>query len=416
MKKTFCLLSTLTLLFASVASANPPVSKLEKAASEAALAVTFKNNRFSGEGYDTLLNRARASQFFLIGEEHGIAENPLLAAQLFTELSQHHYRHMVIEVSPQIASVMEQHIADKGLQGLQALFAQPGGEPAFFGMAEEAQMLVDVKGSLPDVNNVLLGVDYEVASDRQLLKILKRMNVPEQAKAPLEALVKASEESWQAYYEKKSPQYIFSFNGDPALVKAVRQSWPSPSEKVDWLLEELEQTLAINKLWTSGNGFQSNVARANLIRENFLRHWRSFSAEQREAGMMVKLGGSHSSRGKNTNGTFDLGSLLPELAAIEGTETVSVLVLPGEGTKVAVLDPVNWKFNPAPAKDGYTKGLQALYAQATSGMTLFDTAALRPLMRGKLAKSHPSLTRSVYSFDYVLIMTGSTPASELAHD
>ena len=38
---------------------------------------------FSGAGWDFLSSEAHYAHYFLIGEEHGIAENPILAAALF---------------------------------------------------------------------------------------------------------------------------------------------------------------------------------------------------------------------------------------------------------------------------------------------------------------------------------------------
>jgi hypothetical protein len=63
---------------------------------------------------------------------------------------------------------------NNGLDGLRALFSQPGGEPAFYGMAEEAEMLAAVRKAIPSSQPVLWGTDYEVAGDRQLLQILAR--------------------------------------------------------------------------------------------------------------------------------------------------------------------------------------------------------------------------------------------------
>src|SRR4051794_18206160 len=48
--------------------------------------LNFDGAHFSGPAWDALLEAGRASHFFLIGEEHGIAENPKLAAQLFGAL------------------------------------------------------------------------------------------------------------------------------------------------------------------------------------------------------------------------------------------------------------------------------------------------------------------------------------------
>ena len=58
--------------------------KLSAAAGEHRLRLDFDGETFSGPGWDRLVAEGRAAQFFLLGEEHGIAENAMLAAQLFS--------------------------------------------------------------------------------------------------------------------------------------------------------------------------------------------------------------------------------------------------------------------------------------------------------------------------------------------
>ncbi len=416
MSQRIFLICCIAVIIASMmpALANDKQDKLFQTIAQITQPLEYENKEFSGEAWKTLLAEGKKAQFFLLGEEHGIAENPELASQLFNHLIQENYRHLIIEVSPQIAQIMEQAIAVDGLSGIQKLFSTPGGEPAFFGMAEEAQMLVDIKANLPDDANVFWGVDYEVASDRQLLGLLQKQDVPEKAIPALNALIAASEQSWQQYHEKKNPQFIFSFSGDPELVAQLRADWDAPTPEVDWILDELEQTLSINQYWVKGQGWQSNQARVDLLRQNFLRHWHA--VETNPPKLMAKLGASHLMRGLSSNRTFDLGTLLPELAEIVGGHSVSMMVLPGADSQVAVLDPVNWVFRKAPAKDAYHRGLEDLYAHAENGMTLIPTKPIRPLINHQLAKQKPELKRAVFGFDYILIMTGSTPSGELPHE
>ena len=80
---------------------------------------------------------------------------------------------------------------------LLTLFSLPGGEPAFFGMREEAELLVAARAAHPAGPPVLWGVDYEVAGDRTLLRDrCSPSHHPNEADAPLSALVEASNTSW----------------------------------------------------------------------------------------------------------------------------------------------------------------------------------------------------------------------------
>src|SRR6266853_3013434 len=59
--------------------------------------LTFKEGRIAGEGADFLFREADKAQFFLIGEEHGTAENPLFAAAVLREIQHFGYRYFASE-------------------------------------------------------------------------------------------------------------------------------------------------------------------------------------------------------------------------------------------------------------------------------------------------------------------------------
>src|SRR4051812_45240446 len=102
---------------AQPAAAPPPKpsrrERLATAIAANAMALEFDGSHFSGSGYDWLLKRGSEAQAFLLGEEHGIAENPKLAAQLFTALVPSGYRHVAVEISPPMAEALD-NIARRG--------------------------------------------------------------------------------------------------------------------------------------------------------------------------------------------------------------------------------------------------------------------------------------------------------------
>lgn len=399
-------------------SATPAIDEiLAAAAIEHRLRLEFDGETFSGPGWDRLVSEGQAARFFLLGEEHGIAENPMLAAQLFATLMKSGYSKMAIEVSPTVAMLLDEALASDGLDGLRNLYAQPGGEPAFFGMAEEAQMLASIRALAPAGEPVFWGTDYEVASDRQLISLLKSAEKPAEAEAALDAVADTSAATWAKYEETGSPQYIFSFAGDPQLVRAVREAWPRPDAQSDIILNTLEKTLSINQLWVQGRGWESNNARAALQRENFLRYWHAAKRNGAAPRVMAKYGGSHIVRGLSQTAVYDLGTLLPEIAAFEGGRSISLLVVPGAESMTAVLNPSTWSYEPRPAKDGYADGIESLMDAAhKDAFTLIDLAALRPIVGMNRKSSGEELFRLIHGFDLLLVMSGSTASGELEHD
>lgn len=180
------------------------------------------------------------------------------------------------------------------------------------------------------------------------------------------------------------------------------------------MLLALEETLEINKLWVDGKGFNSNVRRSTGMRINFLKHWQAERAAGRKPKVFAKMGASHLMRGRNSTETYDIGTLANELAFIEGGRAVSVMILPGKGSPVAVFNPVTFTYVPNEPKDDYNKGLAPIIDQADpKTLTLFDLKAMRPVMGSWRAGADPELMRIVHGFDYLLVMSGSTASANL---
>lgn len=408
-------------VFAGYASADeaPKPTKeerLEAAATENRLVIEFDGETFSGPGYDRLVAEGEAAQFFMIGEEHGIAENPMLAGQLFTDLAGHGYSKLAIEISPPIATLLDS-AAKGGMNGIRELFGKPGGQPAFFGMTQEAEMVARARAAVPGDEPVLWGTDYEVGSDRQLLEMLRDVKKPAEAEAAFQALSDASAASYAKYEGTGSPQYLFSFSGDAAIVTAVRDAWPNPDPRSDSALDSLETTLRINNLWMQGKGFESNAARAASLRANFVRHWLDAKAKGQVPKVMAKYGSSHLIRGISNTAVFDMGTLLPAIAELEGGHSFSVMVLPGDGSMTAVMNPSTWTYEPKPAKDGYAHGLEPLMAAAHEDkFTLIDLVPLRSIVGTRRGTLDDNLFRTIHGYDMLLVMSGSTPSRQVELD
>lgn len=417
MTRTALCAALLGAFLAPLISAQQPVEtladRLARAAAEHRHRLEFEENIFSGPAWDLLIGEGKASQFFLLGEEHGIAENPKLATALFKSLTGTGYSKFIIEVSPPIARELDR-AARGGVEGLRRLYALPGGEPAFFGMKEEAELLASVRAAVPVQTDVFWGVDYEVGGDRVLIAALEDRKMPATARDALAALKAASARAWDQYEATRNPQFIYSFSGDPALVRAVRDAWPARDAEASLILDTLEETFEINRLWVSKQGWASNERRSSLMRNNFLRQWRQEKKAGRTPKVFAKLGASHLTRGRNMTETWDLGALLPEIAALEGGKAFHLLVLPGAGAQTAVFDPSAWIYRPAPAKDGYAKGLEPILAAAhPDDFTLIDLRPLRPILGGSREQPHPNLVRTIHGFDALLVMSGSTPSGNL---
>lgn len=166
-----------------------------------------------------------------------------------------------------------------------------------------------------------------------------------------------------------------------------------------------------------GNAWASNEQRGSFNRSNFLRHWRGATSDGRAPKVMAKFGASHMVRGRSMTEVFDLGSLLPELAALEGSNAFSVMVVPGKDSLIAALDPSAWSYNAVPASRGYANALGPISDAAyPDAFTLIDLRPLRAVIGWSSDDVDKDLFRVVHGFDMLLVMSGSTASSELEHD
>ncbi|MES1240554.1 MAG: hypothetical protein ABUT39_02950 [Acidobacteriota bacterium] len=415
------LLSFVSLPSRAQAPAAPSFEeRLAARAAENRHAVVYKNGAFSGPGWDLLLEEGRKSRFFLVGEEHGVAETPAVVRELFKALQPAGYRHLALEISAPMAEVLDATAqGPDGLNRLASFFKDNPPGVAFFTLQEEAELLVAARAAVPDVPGttqpVLWGLDYDVTSDRFLLDRVRGKAPQGPARDAAEALWQKSAAAWKALNETKNPAMFFSFSAKPEVLDDLRRAWPGADPQSALALDVIGETLAINQLFGANRGWESNERRARLNRRMFLKHWDEVRKEDPEPHVMLKFGASHMIRGRNVSEVFDLGSLASEIAAAEGSQSFHVLVVGGAGTQHAIFNPVALAYEPAPVDLVEEEGLQTIAAQALpEGFTLIDLRPLRPLLSaGRTKTADPELMRIVHGFDAMLILTGSHPSRML---
>ena len=402
------------LCVSSISAQTPPSPTFEERlaakAAESRHAVHFKDGTFSGPGWDLLVKEGQASRFFLIGEEHGVAEIPAVVRELFRTLQPAGYRHLALEISPPLATVLDEK-ARGGLPKVASFFQEYPPGVAFFTLKEEAELLVAARAAVDSKEPVLWGLDYEVTADRFLFDRMRGKAPEGPAREAVEALHSKSAEAWKTVSETKNPGAFFSFSMKPDVLAGLRQAWPNPDPESALALDVIGETLAINQLFVTNQGWESNERRAQLNRRNFLRHWNE--VKSKTPRVMLKFGASHMIRGRNVTEVFDLGNLASEMAATEGGKSFHLLVIGGPGTEHAIFNPMELRYVPAPVDLADEEGLGPIVGQPfPEGFTLIDLRPLRPLFSAaRTKKSDPELMRIVHGFDAILVLTGSRPAS-----
>ncbi len=354
-----------------------------------------------GSGWDWLVQEARDARFTLIGEEHGVRETAQLSAALFTTLRGSGYSRMAIELSPIIAQDIEAAARRNGLQGIVDFFAAPDTWSPMY-LQEEAAFLAAVINAAPRNERVLWGCDREIFSDRYLIARLEP-RVPRRARESFARLKEASTNAW-------AQQQPFIFSQGPAVVSAVRAAWPNPDRDSDLILRTLEESMAIN---TMANAWASSQRRAQWMRANLAGLLRAGGLPPK---VMLKFGYNHMIRGANYVNSFDVGSMADEVATLSGDRAFHILVLPGPGSRQAILGPGRSFVSVSSDEfDEFRAGDQRLTrvlsnADAT-GHEVIDLRALRPLAMRGLEGWNPDVVRTIYGYDAAVIWKGATASS-----
>ncbi|HRD46668.1 MAG TPA: hypothetical protein PLF78_09320, partial [Caulobacter sp.] len=260
---------------------------------------------------------------------------------------------------------------------------------------------------------LLFGLDYEVLADRRLIEAL-RAKAPASAAAPLRALDEASRAAWATYAGTRDIAGLFTFSGDPQLVRAVRAAWPRPDAASAEILETLEQTLVINQHQTAARYFLSNDSRAQFNRANWVRFWAAEGARRTPPRCLLKFGAGHMVRGRSMTEVYDIGSLVSETAALRGETSFHLLVIPLNGSQ-AYLDGKTLTYARADVSTVQEMALEPLAKAALPGVsTLIDLRPLRPLMPASVTQTaDPRLARVVHGYDMLLFVDGATASGTL---
>jgi hypothetical protein len=401
-------------------SAAPP-SPQQQTTPQARLLEALKANRLpltmsagdgpAGRGWDWLVQQARNARFTLIGEEHGVAETAQLSAALFKALRGSGYTRMAIELSPIIAQDIEAAARRNGLQGILDFYARPDTWSPMY-LREEAQFLATVISAAPRNERVLWGFDREIFSDRYLISRLEP-KVPRRARESFTRLREASTNAWTRQQQNPGPPFLFTQS--PAVVSAVRADWPNPDRESDTILRTLEESLAINAVARTGTAWDSSERRAEWMRNSLAERLREERGRQ-SPKVMMKFGYNHMIRGANYVNIFDLGAMPDEVAALSGGRAFHILVLPGPGSRQAVLGPGRSFVSVSSDEfDEFRAGDQRLTrvlsnANAT-GHEVIDLRALRPLAMRGLESWNPDVVRTIHGYDAAVIWKGARASS-----
>ncbi len=181
------------------------------------------------------------------------------------------------------------------------------------------------------------------------------------------------------------------------------------------IVDDLAETTRIYRLNNSGQYLQNNEERAALMQRTFLTAYRA--APTKAPRVLLKMGANHIGRGTTPTSIYDIGSLLPGLAAANGRTAVHIAYLPLGGSARSI-KPSPGAFTAIAAYADDTVG-PILDAAGIArdripidGHVLIPIAPLRHLLQGKKLRELPAYSRfTLLGFDYLVTTRGAEPAT-----
>jgi hypothetical protein len=402
------LLASITLI---TQSAQQPQAPLLAALQQNRLPLTMTDGQPSGPGWDLLVREGKSARFTLIGEEHGVRETAQLAAALYAALRPSGYSRFAVELSPPIAQDVEAAARKNGQQGVEDFLSQPN-LFTFSNLHEEARFLADVVQNSPKGTRVLFGFDREVFNDRYLISKLEP-KVPPSARAAFARVTEASTNAWAKNAQTHNPDDMFILGEDSLLVTTLRNAWPNPDAESDAVLRTLEGSMAIETAERNGGLWPYAARRAQWMRSNTAALLRTGSSK-----VLMKFGYNHAIRGTDYFNTFDLGAMPDEIAALTGDHAFHILVLPGPGSRQAVLGANGFGSVATDSVDELRAGDQRLTRVFSNvnatGHEVIDLRPLRGLAMRGLESWSADVVRTIHGYDAVVIWKGAHASSGLS--
>ncbi len=290
------------------------------------LALIADDGHAGGPAAAYLAEKAADSQFFLIGEEHGVAAIADTVRTLVPMLNAAGYRHFAVETDPYAARLIEDRLREGGTDALADYLHQDGKSIAtpFFNWEAEASLAEAFLAATPkDPRGNLWGLDQVfVGAYGPLLERIARETRDPASRELASALAARAKGNLEFLGQVDVAQFerlraLLEQSGDGALVSLMD----------DMILSRRIYAPFIGQ--PGWSAYQANHAREDLMKRNFLARYRAAP----DAKVLFKLGSNHMVRGLSPTHVPSLGNFVADFALSQGRQAFNLLVLCGPGTE-----------------------------------------------------------------------------------
>ncbi|MEO0439664.1 MAG: hypothetical protein AAF067_02190 [Pseudomonadota bacterium] len=374
--------------------------------------IAFSAEGLSGPGAQIVEADMANAQFVALGEDHGYADAPMLARGLAAEMRKTGRVYHVAEIGPHSEQVVKEALVTGGVDRLaDVLKGKPLALP-FLGHREDADLAQDFVRDDGSVD--LWGIDQEfIGSPLLLLDRLTELASSDEARQMVGDLLAKD----RAAMDSGEQDALLMLSGTPEQFDALRAAFPGNDEARD-IIDSLAESAVIYQYNSTKRYFDNNFERIELIKQQFLAEYHG--AEDQAPRVMLKMGAFHLGRGTTPTRMFDLGSVLPGLAAANQKTSLHIVYGALSGEQLVMGPASEGYFEARPVKDRLVMPLLEAAGMDLSaiGPTGHYLIPLDPIRRKLGGKGISELGRFgqflVLGFDYIVTTKEGRAATPLA--
>ena len=280
---------------------------------------TLDDGTFRGAGADWLVARGEEARHFLMGERHGTAEIPKVAATLYERLAEHGYGPVALEIGPFAAAATNRALADGGYAALDKHITQYGAPPiAFLNRKEESEMAA----RMAEAGATIWGVDYEFIYS--LPMHLDAFTEEAETDREREAVRTVRTQMMETWGGETAPAIGAA---DPSAFRSLRGAFEARGdEQALARIDAIRESNAIYAPYVRDEGSfpESNRRREDLMKEQLINYVREWEANRGEMPKVFHKN-AHVSKISPNDLHVTFGAFVAEWLRGQGAESFHVL-------------------------------------------------------------------------------------------
>lgn len=299
--------------------------------------ISFGPKGLSGPGGDILRAEIAKAQFVALGEDHGFADSPELGRGLAAEMTKYGRIYHVAEIGPWSTKLVKRALRTNGLAGVDALISGKPIALPFVSNREDAQLANDFVRADGAVD--IWGIDQEfIGAPAIILEELKAL-------APNAVARKAADE----LLEKDNAATAAADQGNLLMLSAPPETFAelraqfAGLKEAEAMIDALAESAVIYQFNNAQRYFANNATRIALMHRLFLDRYHA--TEEQAPRVLLKMGAYHLGRGTTPTKMFDIGSLLPGIAAANRMQSLHIVFSGLDGEQLTM----------RPSPEGYTQ-------------------------------------------------------------